>query len=205
MSLVLLTGLLVLNVLISTWNAYVTGRTWDATQGTWARVVAWSGLIMAGSGFTYVTLALLGWGAFMLGKLTDESLNALLSLGYLAIILPVLGSGFVITLHSWQIAWRRRRFTDMAIGGYNTFAQASNTIHALRDVPGAWDVVAQFFGGKKSRSKDSEKATVLLLAVVAIAAGSLITYAIFAAGRRHARLAEDRARRAARVGTRVPA
>lgn len=207
MSLVLLTLMLLLNIVISLWNAYAVGRTWDATQDSmFGRVVGWAGLIMSACGFSYVYLALFGWGAFAANKLSVEGLQALLSLGYIAIIIPVLGSGVVITLHSWHIAWKQRSLGNMAVAGYNTFAQGHNMIQAMREIPGAWDVLSSFFGSgsakSKSKSKDEDKATVLLLAVLALTAGVLSTYSVFAAGRRHALLSADRERRAARVDAR---
>lgn len=208
MSLVLLTLLLLVNLLISAWNAYAVGRTWDDSRSApFGRVVGWAGLVMSASGFTYVYVALFGWGAYMANKLTVESLQALLSLGYLAIIIPVIGSGAVITLHSWHIAWKQRTLGNMAVAGYNTFAQAHNMLSAIRDIPGAFDIVMSFFGSDtkgKSKSKDEDKATVLLIAIFAIAAGVLSTYSIFATGRRHALLSADRVRRAARVDHHAP-
>lgn len=188
MSMLALAGLLVLNLVIAVLNGYSAGRGWDAARaaGAGARLVVWSTAVMSACGFTYVYLALAAWGAMVAGKLTPEAVQALLSLGYLAIILPVLGSGMVLWVESVRRAWRTKAFGDMLVGGYNTYAQLSNTLHAMRDIPGAWEVVASFFGEKgKSRARDKDQGTVLLLAVVAAGAGILTTYALVSAGRRH--------------------
>lgn len=203
MSLVLIVGLLLLNTLISAVNGYSTGRSWDDAKslGGFPRVLAWAGAVMSACGFTYVYLALFAFGCHLAGSLTDEALQALLSLGYLAIILPVLGSGCMIWIESVRRAWHTKRMSDMVVGGWNTYAQFSNLSHAFRDIPNAWDAVEAFFG-KRAKSKDSEKATVLLLAVLALAAGVLTTLALVSLGRRHSRqqlngeLAASRARRA---------
>lgn len=188
MSLLMIAGLMVLNGLISIANGYSAGRGWDDARllGGYARVLSWCTAIMSASGFTWVYLALLAFGASAIGKLTDDALQALLSLGYLAIIMPVLGSGLLIWLESVRRAWHTKRLGDMAIGGWNTYAQFSNMGHALRDIPDAWSIVEGFFG-KRSKSKDGEKAAVLLLAVLALTAGALTTLSLVALGRRHAR------------------
>lgn len=203
MSLVTIVGLLVLNTIISLWNGYTTGRGWEDARvhGGFAYVLVWAGAVMSACGFTYVYLALFAFGFRFAGQLTDEALQALLSLGYLAIILPILGSGLVIWIESVRRAWHTKRLGDMVVGGWNTYAQFGNMGRAFRDIPDAWGVVDAFFG-KRAKSKDGEKATVLLLAVLALAAGVLTTLALVSLGRRHSRrllqgeLAESRARRA---------
>ncbi len=41
----------------------------------------------------------------------------MLSLGYIVIIFPVLGSGLVLTLHSYIRAWRQRNIIDAGVAG----------------------------------------------------------------------------------------
>lgn len=67
----------------------------------------------------------------------DMLVEQIFSLAYLTIIFPVLGSGLAIWANSVAIAYKRRDWSSIGIGAYNTYAQAHNVINAFRNVPRA--------------------------------------------------------------------
>lgn len=176
----LLLGLLVLNFGISAWNAYAAGAylTESRIIGGWMRVVTWCALVMSACGFTWVYLTVFTLTAVAFGKLDTFWAEIALKLGYLIVILPVIGSGLGIWAHSLAEAYRRRSFGNAAVAAWNTYAQVSNTWDAARHAPGFLDDVLKAFSGRKSRSKDDGALMVILLAVLALASGILTTGAI---------------------------
>lgn len=195
----------VLNFVISWFNAWSCGTTWDGAyaKGGAAYFMNWMGAIMSASGFTWCYLVVLGFlaavtpaslfitpeeGQVVTGMLLDAaSLEAFFQLGYLVIILPILGSGLAITVQTWRGLARRRAQRqagafDYAITGWNTYAQVHNTYSALRHIPSAFDGVGSFFSGKDS--KDGKGLIVILLVVLAVGGGILTTFSIIQSRRR---------------------
>lgn len=178
MNYALLFLLILLNSAISAWNAYASGVGLTETKiiGGWSRVVTWCGLVMSACGFTWVYLVILTVVAVSGGWLTPEWGDVMLKLGYLIIILPILGSGFSIWAHSLVHAYRRRTFGSVAVAGWNTYANVSNTWQAASHAPGFLrDVIDAFAGKGKSRSKDGAAAIVVLLLVILAVAGGFLT------------------------------
>lgn len=102
--------------------------------------------------------------------------EVMFNLGYLIIIGPVIFSGFGLTIHSYVMAWKRRTFPDLAVAGWNTFAQFNNVYQAARHAPGAWDSVLKGLTGGKS--KDKGGAIIILLVILALVGGTMTTIAI---------------------------
>ena len=203
-----------LNFVISWFNAWACGTTWDSTKikGGAAHFMNWMGAIMSASGFTWCYLVIIGllgsitpaaWvmspeeGEVITGMLLDPaSLQAFYQLGYLIIIFPILGSGLAITVQTWRHMARRRAAGtagagDYAITGWNTFAQVHNMYSAVRNVPSAFEGVGSFFGG--SDSKDGKGTIVIVLVILAVLGGILTTFSIIQA-RRRAVILEDYSR-----------
>jgi hypothetical protein len=180
-----LLGLLTLNFLISVWNAWSVGRYWTESKvvGGWVRVVVLAAVVMSAVGFTWVYLTLLTILATVLEWLTVDQAMVMFDLGYLILIPALLGSGFVLWVHSLIVAWKRREFGDMAIAGWNTYAQARNVFTAAKHAPDALGNVIDFFAGSGKRSKrrsssDGKGAAgllIILLVVLAVTGGVLTT------------------------------
>jgi hypothetical protein len=180
------------------------------------------GAIMSAMGFTWCYLIILGavaahipmqWfaeeGEVLEGMLlSGASLQAFYDLGYLIIIFPILGSGLAITVHTWRYFARKRHRTvgDYAITGWNTFAQAHNMYVAIREIPGVFRRLSDYFGSSSSSSSssnsDGKGKIVILLVAIAVCGGILTTYAIVQARRRA--VIVDAGRRAI-MGERTPA
>jgi len=189
---ILLFGLMAINFAISWLNAWSVGKTWAESRrvGGWQQVVNISAAIMSACGFTWVYLALLAMIAGAVHLLPTAYIEGMLNLGYLIIILPVLGSGLTLTIHSWVRAYRKRNLVNIGVAGWNTFAQTYNTVQAISAIPDAIGNVGEvFLGGGKSRSKDKGAAALLavLLVILALAGGTFTTVAIIRSTmRRHA-------------------
>lgn len=181
----------ILNFVISIFNAWGCGKTWNETKhmGGVPHFMNWMGAIMSASGFTWCYMIVLGLGAAYVPYETDEgvtttlldpaSLEVFFQLGYLVIIGPILGSGLAITMQSWMVFWRRKNFGNAAVAGYNTFAQVYNTASALQHVPGFASNVGSFFKGKSS--DDNKGLIVIVLVALALFGGILTTYWILTA------------------------
>lgn len=182
MSILLVAALVLLNFGISWWNAIVAGKSWVESKhlGGFIRLVVWSAAVQSACGFSMVFTILLAGLAYGTGYLPMAAVKALLELNYLLIIVPVLGSGMIITIHSWMVAIRERSLMDMGTAAYNTFAMAHNTYSA---VSGIGDVIGDL-SGFFSDDDDSDGAKtkiivlVLVLAVIAACAGIFLTVAI---------------------------
>jgi hypothetical protein len=174
--------LLFVNLGISWFNAWSVGRTWADTKamGGWARLLAWCGAAMSACGFTYVYLTILSMLAVSFHVLPPQYARAALELGYVMIILPLLGSGLGITINSIATAWRRRDLMSIGMAGYNTYAQIYNTYAAATTLPGVLSDLNRTFN---SDDEDSGPATylVILLVAFAIGGGILTTSAIIRA------------------------
>lgn len=195
-------AILLLNVCISIWNCYAVGTAWKDTMamgGGFLKAVLYSAVVQSAIGFSLPILLLLAWIATKVLGLpgTDDAGNAtppamspqdiaefwqaIFSLWYVAVILPCLGSGFIITAHSIRIAYQRRDFGSIAAAGWNSFAQIYNTVDAVRNLGGAWGNVAEFVGkglsaGGDGKDSGKAKAVILLfvLVIVALMLGTMI-------------------------------
>ena len=173
---------LALNFGISFWNAYASGAylTESKVIGGWTRFITWCGLVMSACGFTWVYLSILTMIAVAAQWLTPEWGMVMFKLGYLIIILPILGSGFGIWAHSIAHAYRRRSFGSVAIAGWNTYAQFRNTWEAASHAPSFMrDVMDAFVSKDRRSSKDGAAAMLaVLLVILAVAGGAMTTGAI---------------------------
>lgn len=187
-------GILLLNVLISTWNCYAVGTAWKDTMamgGWFNKMVLWSAVIQSGVGFSMPILIALSWGTVQYltsGTLPEMSpeegaafMQAIFNLWYVAIIFPILGSGLAIWAHSLRMAYRRRDFASIASAGWNTFAQVHNMLSAINNLGGAFGNIGEFFGKALSGKGDARAKLVILaviLVIVSLVAGFMITFAL---------------------------
>ena len=166
-----------LNLVISFLNARNVGRVWAETKaiGGWIRVVAWAAI-----GFTYVYAFIVAYIAVSTGYLPPAMLGVLLSLMYIMIIIPLIGSAIVITIQSWIVAAREKSLMNLGVAGWNTFATAYNTYNAIQSFGPALDSVQQGLGGLFGGDGDSDDsaARVILLAAIVLLAGVLTTNVI---------------------------
>ena len=77
------------------------------------RVLVWCAAIQSSVGFSQILIVVLGFAAYAGGYLDKQYFSAAVSLWYLLIIIPALGSGLIITIHSLVQAWRERSIASM--------------------------------------------------------------------------------------------
>lgn len=170
---------LILNFGISWWNAYAVGKSWIESKqlGGFTYFMSWCGAIMSAAGFTWVYTVIIALILGAIGKLPYDGVKAIMELGYLVIILPVLGSGLAIWLQSVRTAWRQRNLMNIGVAGYNTVAQIYNTYEAISTIPGFIKDLGGFFSDDEDR-KNGATLLVILAVLVALFGGALTTYAI---------------------------
>lgn len=169
--------LLALNFGVSWLNCWAVGGMWAESKalGGFPRLLAWCGAIQAAIGFSSVIGAVLGAVAIHFGLLSDKAALQAMSLWYLLIIVPALGTGLVITIQSWIVAFRERSILNMGTGAYNTLAQAHNMIGAFRNIGSVWSDVGELF----SSDDDEPSVAVLVVGLVALAlAGGVLLTAL---------------------------
>ena len=166
---------LILNFLISIFNAWSCGKSWVYTKqaGGVSHFMNWMGAIMSACGFTWCYTIVIAFGCSLAGWLSSEQLIATLNLGYLAIILPLLGSGLAITVQSWVHFIRRPSLLNGGLTAWNTFAQVRNTMSAMHAIPSALEKVASALTGDSDG--DNAPATIMILVVVFSILGGVLT------------------------------
>lgn len=178
MNILLICFLLLLNLGISYWNAYVCGKSWLEVKsvGGWRFFIIWMAALQSALGFTWCYLIILAAGAFHFHWISALSFSVSLQLGYLLIIPGILFSGLMITIDSWAQAFRQGGALNYGVAAYNTYAQLHNTASAISSMGDAFGEVFGFFSG----SDDENAAPVLVIALVLIAlfSGVLTTSAI---------------------------
>lgn len=169
------------NLLISFWNARVVGQAWgdpSAEYGGFMRVVLWSALVQSMVGFSMPVMMLEALIFRSTGVLSDAALRGMFSLWYLMVIVPLLGTGLVITAHSLVQAYRSRNWGDMAVAGYNTVAMGHNIYEASSGTGSALKSFTDFSSDDERDNGGMLVIVVALLVVAALAAGALITWLI---------------------------
>lgn len=175
--------LFVLNFGISWFNAWSVGRSWVETKaaGGWLHFMSWMGAIMSACGFTWCYLVVLGMAATSFNWLPPTYLKGFFSLGYLVIIIPVLGSGLAIMIQSWAHFWREKNILNGGVAAWNTFGQVYNTYQAVKNIPTALEGVMGMFkdvGDGEDDVKSKLLFMAIFLVIVAVVGGVLTTTAI---------------------------
>lgn len=169
------------NVFISFWNARVVGLAWgdrSADYGGFMRLVLWSALVQSAVGFSMPILVLEAVIFRAAGVLSDAALRGMFSLWYLMVIVPLLGTGLVITAHSLVQAYRSRNWGDMAVAGYNTLATAHNIYDASSGIGSALKGFTSFADDDEENNGGMLVILVGILVALALAAGALITWGV---------------------------
>lgn len=182
---VLIVGITLLNVLISWYNAKTAGQVWAETKtlGGMIRLVVWCAAIMSAIGFSsaYLLGLLLVVVPFLEPQQATELVKYATSFWYVLVIAPVLGTGLIVTVHSWIMLYRERRLLDMAAASWNTFAQIHNMANAANSIGPALKDVSDGFSRVLKDSKDPNSKIFILgvvLALLALLLGVLTTAVI---------------------------
>lgn len=177
---------ILITLVLSTLNAVGAGYAWPESKerGGLAHLVTWSVAIMASIGFTML-LALFNLAvALSQHWITPELAVRGEALTFSLVAVPILGTGLVLTLDAWA-AWRRSRsLGDLAVAGYDTWAQVHNTYVVVRHLGGAMRSAGGLFEGSSGGGNadldgdDAGALIVILLVLAAVIGGALITWGI---------------------------
>lgn len=177
--------LLALNFGIAWFNCWSVGGMWVESKalGGFPRFLAWCGAIQSVVGFSCVFVYALAFGFHSFHRLSDHAYAATLSLWYLLVIIPAIGSGLIITIQSWIVAFRERSIANMGTAAYNTFAQAYNMYEAIDGIGDALGVFGSLFNSSSSSDDDDDDGGGVVLLVIALVAfallgGVLLTWAL---------------------------
>lgn len=205
-----LTLILLLNILISWANCYFVGKTWRLSKrigGIFHYGGTWGAFVMACIGFSMPLILLFGAAGYaavpsiveympdMVAKSGKEAVEVIAmirtsfwkgttAIWYLAIIVPLLGFGLIMTCMSWAEFMKSRSVIDGLGAAYNTYAMANNAYRAYSEVPKQasvlGDLISGAFDGENPLAGIAIVALVLavLVAVSALFAGALIATAL---------------------------
>ena len=194
LSIFLIAIYLVITFAISCFNAYSVGNMWFEARviGGWTRILAYCGAIMSAAGFSYVYTIIIGLVLYSIGVLDSGHFGMLISLVYLFLVIPIIGSGLAITVNSVIVAYHQRSWVNSGIASWNIMAQAYNMYSAISAVPASVKSVGGLFKG--SNNKDGLQAKIVIaIAIVAILGGSLTTIAIIrTVAKKHAQIAKQK-------------
>jgi hypothetical protein len=129
----------VLNLFLSIWNAYTTGKVWVEARhaGGGRRFMAWMGYLMASLGFSWNILLLAALVLRSTGVMTHPQVELFIDTGYVLVIPGFLFSGYAIMFQSWANAYRNHSVRNMGVAAYNTFANLYNAYSAINSFPKA--------------------------------------------------------------------
>ena len=163
-----------LNLGLSIWNAYVTGKVWVEAKhaGGGRRFMAWMGYIMASVGFSWDILVLVGILLHSSGKITSDQETLFFQAGYVVLIPGFLFSGYAIMFQSWANAYRNHSVVNMGVAAYNTFANIHNTFNAIDDFPKAFGSVLNSFTSGSGKGKAS--GLIIFVAILCLLSGFII-------------------------------
>lgn len=167
--------ILLINFAISWLNCWSVGGIWAESKalGGIVRLLAWCAAIQAAIGFSSVFGCLVGAIAYHFHYLPPRAADAAASLWYALVVVPILGTGMIITIESWIFAFRERSLLSLGISGWDTFAQLHNTADAIDGIGDAMSNVVGFF----TEDGESGVLTAIVIGLVLFALASGVTLA----------------------------
>lgn len=169
--------LLVLSYGISFYNSWAVGQVWLEAKEAGGPILAyaWCGRIMAICGYTQMHVVVLGFAAYLLGKISIDTLNAVFGLGYLLIVFPIIGIGIIMTMQAWAAWWRHRTFGNLGVAAYDSAATIYNIRNAFDGVPWALKALDKVLN---SKGKKDQTAWLLAIVVTAVVGGIIIDHKV---------------------------
>lgn len=160
-------------LLISIGNAYSVGTAlpYAKQQGGFGKLVTISGGVMTGIGFSMVFAVIIVGFCAVTHLISHKTVMAFGHIFPALIIIPLVMSGFFITIQSWKAAFAKgqggwERAGNIIGASYNTFAQIDN----LLSMPKIFD---KAFNNDDDRNSSLAGLTIALLA---LASGFIVAY-----------------------------
>lgn len=168
--------LIPLNLLISCWNAIVSGVRWEKSQDKFNKFLSLCILGIALVGF-YYSFILIGVAVGILG--VEFLLGSNVTLG-----LPIIFFGVVATIDGWKKAIEQKSISAGLVSIYNTFATVRNirvwinSVRILNKMGGLKAMIKGLKGGGRSKGK------AILFLIIAATITLLLVIGLFYAGRK---------------------
>ena len=175
--------MLLLNGAIATWNAWIIGRCWPMAGSFGTKLLLVCGYVQSGIGYSSVLIVGLVLGGYGLGWLDVAVVKFAFSLWYVLVIVPLIGTGFVIWLHSVLTCIKDPSIGGFAVGAWNTYAMYSNISSAVEHLPAALEAVGEGFSGLLDSKDGWRVALALLIVAISIGLGFAVTHMVFRAGK----------------------
>lgn len=172
-STLLIVCLLAWNTFVSWANAASAGAVWRESRavGGFPRLLAWATAVQSACGFTLLIVVALAFALGGLHLIPPKVVELLMEFSYLAIIVPLLGSGLIILIQSWRAFFMEKSIGNLMGAAYNTYAMVSNTMDAAREIPSIFDHVGKLFSGDSD--SDSRDGVVVFFAIALVAVAVL--------------------------------
>lgn len=172
------------NPVIAFLNAKNVGYNWISIGNTttWEKCVLVSGLVQSVIGYTIPVFGILLGIGYISHLLTNNQLFLSVDLMWISIIVPIVGTGIVITIQSVKDAIQDRSFGNIAIAVWNV----GSTIENL------FDLFSNFGGiiGDINKRSDDENGSGLLIVIsivmIALCSGMVLTGLTFRYGQKMA-------------------
>ncbi|HEV2165510.1 MAG TPA: hypothetical protein VGS23_00805 [Thermoplasmata archaeon] len=175
---ILLLATLILDFVFSLWNAYASGENWALVRNLrgqrFTKACAVVGALLAFAGISYVLVIAISYAALVVGVLAIGEFLYLASFDFLVFGAMIIGFGLVITAQSVAVAYRQRKFGDIAIAAWNVFSEI-------------WDIsiyAEGFHDAAGTVSGERERVNVYAIIAVAVGIAFLITFVAFRHGAR---------------------
>ena len=151
----------IINPLISFANAYIVGKEWKNIQygSIWDKTLAVSGLIQSIAGFSMPTLGILLFIGYITKYLSMNQINIGIDLLWVSIIVPVVGSGIIITIQSIKDAIKEKSFGSGAVAFWNLGATIENIINMVSNFGSVISDIS-------SRSDDEDDSSKLVIVFI---------------------------------------
>ena len=108
--------------------------------------------------------------AHSIGYVEVSVINIYLKGIYALIIVPVIGSGMIITIHSWIALYRDRSLSNLGTTGWNTLTTAYNTYYAVNSIRDSFEVIKTLLVDDDSNSEAPSK--IIFLVAITLLLGS---------------------------------
>lgn len=156
----------IVNPLIAYFNAYTVGKYWNDIQYSsfWQKTISVSALVQSVIGFSMPILGILLFIGYITKTLTMNQIDLSIDLLWLSIIIPIVGSGILITIESIKEAIRSRSFTNGALAIWNLGATIENIFNMVSN----FGSVIKDFEKRSDKEDDSSNLIVVLLVGVAL-------------------------------------
>jgi hypothetical protein len=179
-----LTGfILVADGVLSVWNSYTAGFTYENLKKnggpSWMYISAILGLVLGLAGAVYVTTIVLSLLAYMFGLVDISAVDLLLTYNFLITAGLITALGIGVTVQSIYVATKRPGVWTVANALYNTFASVWNVFVYMKNFGPAMSIINY----ERRNDRKPNLGTLIILVVVVILLSVFLSYIAFNAGR----------------------